>query len=131
MLTLPSVPEPPASYRLEIPADAGWLTLNQRQHWAPKSKLTRHYRESARIASLAYRLPAMEQAHVVVELRFTGRRRRDPANWGPTAKAVIDGLVDAGVFPDDDHAHIDGPDMRIGPVDVKPLIVVHIWPRPE
>lgn len=29
------------------------------------------------------------------------RRRRDPSNLMPTQKAVVDGLVDAGVVPDD------------------------------
>jgi hypothetical protein len=47
-------------------------------------------------------------------MHFPDHRRRDPANWAPTAKAVIDGLVDAKVFTDDDHKHLIGPDMRIG-----------------
>lgn len=29
------------------------------------------------------------------------RRRRDPHNFAPTLKHVIDGLVDAGLWPDD------------------------------
>lgn len=33
-------------------------------------------------------------------------RRRDPSNWMPTTKAAIDGLVDAGVFDDDDSTHV-------------------------
>ena len=28
--------------------------------------------------------------------------RSDPSNWTPTTKACVDGLVDAGVWPDDD-----------------------------
>jgi crossover junction endodeoxyribonuclease RusA len=28
-------------------------------------------------------------------------RRRDPHNLAPTVKAIVDGLVDAGVWPDD------------------------------
>ena len=41
----------------------------------------------------------------------------DPANAYPAVKALIDGLVDAGVLPDDDAAHLDGPDMRLGDPD--------------
>lgn len=32
--------------------------------------------------------------------------RADPANAAPTVKAIIDGLVDARVWDDDDHRHI-------------------------
>jgi len=39
---------------------------------------------------------------VQVDLPFRGTRRRDPHNYtSTTIKAVIDGLVDAGVIPDD------------------------------
>jgi hypothetical protein len=33
-------------------------------------------------------------------------------NYYPTAKAILDGLVDAGVLPDDNDDHVTGPDMR-------------------
>ena len=32
-------------------------------------------------------------------------RRRDGANFNATLKAAIDGVVDAGLMPDDDHTH--------------------------
>ena len=35
-----------------------------------------------------------------------------PANGYPTIKALIDGMTDAGVWPDDDSEHVIGPDMR-------------------
>ena len=31
----------------------------------------------------------------------------------PTLKALVDGLVDAGLLPDDDARHLQGPDMRL------------------
>ncbi len=33
-------------------------------------------------------------------------QRRDPSNWGPTAKHIVDGLTDAGLWPDDDKHHV-------------------------
>lgn len=30
-------------------------------------------------------------------------------------KALVDGLVDAGLLPDDDARHLQGPDMRLDP----------------
>ncbi len=43
---------------------------------------------------------------VDVQLTFGRRSRRDSPNWYPTIKAAIDGLVDAGVLPDDSDANI-------------------------
>ena len=32
----------------------------------------------------------------------------------PTLKALVDGLVDAHLIPDDDWKHLIGPDVRMG-----------------
>ena len=130
LVNLPEASDPPHHYRLEVPARQGWITLNQRQHWAEKADLTRFYRQVGKLRSLELWIPHIGQAHVVAELRFRDRRRRDPHNWMPTAKAVLDGMVDAGVFPDDNHAHVIGPDMRIGPVATWPVLIMHVWPSP-
>ena len=59
----------------------------------------------------------MGRAHVTVHVHGRTRVRTDPANSYPTVKAVVDGFVDAGVLPDDDASHLDGPDMRLGDPD--------------
>lgn len=51
----------------------------------------------ARRAKLGPQPPSL----VTVTLPVSGNRRRDPHNWTPTVKAIVDGLVDAGVWPDD------------------------------
>jgi hypothetical protein len=33
-------------------------------------------------------------------------QRRDPSNWVLTAKHIVDGLTDAGLWPDDDKHHV-------------------------
>ena len=47
------------------------------------------------------KIPSLE--HVTVQLVYQpqNRRRRDPSNLMPTQKAAVDGLVLAGVVPDD------------------------------
>lgn len=77
------------------------LTANQRMHWAAKARLVAAVRES-----FAWRVRADRvepQSHVTVQLHYQpqDRRRRDPSNLMPTQKACVDGLVDAGVVPDD------------------------------
>lgn len=43
---------------------------------------------------------------VRVVLPVTRGGRRDPSNFLPAAKAVVDGLVLAGLWPDDGPAHV-------------------------
>ena len=46
-------------------------------------------------------LPPADRVEVWIEVVPRDRRRRDPSNWMPTQKAMIDGLVDYGLVPDD------------------------------
>ena len=45
----------------------------------------------------------------------------------PTAKAVVDGLVDAGVLPDDDAKHLLGPDLRRHPEVTKKRLAQPVY----
>ena len=52
----------------------------------------------------------------VTELRICAtpdRRRRDRHNLAPTVKAMMDGLIDAGLLPDDADRYLDGPHTLI------------------
>lgn len=113
-------------YRLILPVGTTpLLTDNQRLHWTEKARLTRYWRRAAGWAARAQHLPRLDTARIVITLHVTDRRRRDPSNWTPTGKALVDGLVDAGVFDDDNHLHVVGPDLRlhINPHGTKHLTV--------
>jgi crossover junction endodeoxyribonuclease RusA len=60
------------------------------------------------------KLPRLAKAHILAELRFPNRIRRDAHNYYPTLKAIVDGLVDYGLLPDDSTEYLDGPDIRLG-----------------
>lgn len=85
-----------------------WLTANQRLHWSTRMRRTRMLRayaaSEARIHGLAGRRLGPSVVTILIGYPTTGRA--DPANAAPTVKAVIDGLVDARVWDDDDHRHI-------------------------
>jgi len=92
-----------------IPADL-WLSANDRPHWAPKAKRTAALREYGRfnaVAGMATR--PLGPCHVAAFIGYPRSGRADPANAAPTVKALIDGLVDAGVWPDDDSTYVIGP----------------------
>ena len=132
-MLLPDQSDPPRSYRLSIPRGARpWLTDNQRMSWRPRAQIIKAWRQTAGYSGRAGEVPHFPHgAHIIAELRFSDARNRDPNNWNPTAKACIDGLVDARIFADDNHRLVIGPDMRIGPVVPRPdiCIVFHFWPN--
>lgn len=56
------------------------------------------------------RLPRMAgPVRIWLEVRFATNHRRDAANLYPTAKALVDGLVDAGTLPGDHDGVLEGP----------------------
>jgi crossover junction endodeoxyribonuclease RusA len=116
------------SVRIEAPGKQ-FLTANGRGVWMKWHKLTATWRLNAAWAARMAGIPRQgERVRVVAELRFTSKRRRDVANWYPTVKACIDGLVDAHVLVDDSDTYVQGPDMRVGPSDSNGCVVLHLMP---
>ncbi len=77
------------------------LNMNQRMHWAQKAKITKAIRHEAMVRCRATRI--RKANHITVQLHYQPRdnRRRDASNLMPTQKALVDGIVDAGIVPDD------------------------------
>lgn len=80
------------------------INLNHRLHWSRRAATTRAWRHAAFVAACQLGPPSArprEASWVQLEIPVHDRRRRDPHNLTPTLKACVDGLVDAGVWPDD------------------------------
>lgn len=106
------------------------INANQRLHHHAKAKLTRAWREAVPREIVCYKRPLHPRAHITVTIRFATNHRRDVGNYYPTAKAIVDGLVDAGVLPDDNDAHVIGPDMRREYPNGEPRVTVRIEALP-
>lgn len=127
-----------ADYLVSLPNIAGWITSNQAGGgglWHNKARLTDAWRKAGAWQAAQAKVPHLERVHVMAEFRFRDNRRRDPANWYPTVKAAVDGLVDAGVIDDDSPRYLLGPDMRLGPPmhgsrDYKGLLMLHLFALP-
>jgi hypothetical protein len=59
-------------------------------------------------------LPRYARARAVVTFSYGNLHHRDSHNLGPTAKFIVDGLMDIGVIVDDDDELFMGPDIRRG-----------------
>lgn len=92
---------------IQVPPNL-WLTANQRLHWSTRmrrTKMLRAYAASeARIHGLAGR--RLGPCVVTAVIGYPTKGRADPTNAAPTVKAIVDGLVDARAWDDDDHTHI-------------------------
>ena len=113
---------------LTIPAPCDWLNSNQRLHRMVHAKRTAAWREAARVAlsGPSWWAPFDGPVHIVCTVHKTRAGRWDAGNLYPTAKAIVDGLVDAGVIPDDSNEWVTGPDMRAGEKRAEPCVVVRV-----
>lgn len=78
------------------------LNANHRNHFQVQARKTANLRQLG--FSLCKRTETWGKdrpADVVCVVTQDTRRRFDPPNFYPTFKAIIDGMVDAGVFTDD------------------------------
>lgn len=66
-----------------------------------RARLTREWRDAFSMRALQQKIPPLETIEVEVFPLCRDRRRSDVGNVFPAAKAAIDGLVDAGVIPND------------------------------
>lgn len=119
------------SVRVWFPQPADRLSLNDRMHWAPKAKLTAAWRQAAAIgAGRSFLAKPSERSTVRVTFPVTQNRRRDPHNAIATVKPIVDGFVDAGIWPDDTDEWVIVLDPRFDKRD-DGMVVVDVAPLPE
>jgi crossover junction endodeoxyribonuclease RusA len=116
-MTTTLVLEPPCAF----------INANDRLHHHAKAKLTRAWRTiAANAIDDGWHPDHYPAAHITVAIRFPTNHRRDVGNYYPTAKAIVDGLVDALLLPDDNDAHLIGPDLRRERPNGTPRVTVTI-----
>lgn len=97
---------------LDIPKTL-WWTSNSRLHWAAKSKRTAHIRNMAR--AHAHGMTPLNRVEVTAWISYPRAGTADPSNASPVVKAALDGITDAGGWPDDDSEHVQAVTYRRGP----------------
>lgn len=99
---------PPAqrTWLLELPLTKP-LSMNDRQHWRAKARLVAYVRRITCLLAQQQQIPSLTR--IAVELHYAPRdtRRRDAINLAATLKPCEDGLVDAGVVPDDTAEYVE------------------------
>lgn len=87
-----------------------WTTNEERKsrHWANRARRTRAWRESFAWRAKPHRAAhgTLSTATITVQPHQSRGRLADTAAHNPAAKAAIDGIVDAGLLPDDGPTHL-------------------------
>lgn len=93
---------PTRTYRLSLPWRRPPLSENQRLNWQAKARITKEVRHTVGWLAKTAAIPACTHCEVRLCWAPNTRRKRDEDNPTPTYKAACDGIVDAGVVPDDE-----------------------------
>lgn len=88
-------------WTLMLPYETPPLTANQRMHHMARHRHVKALRGTTTMLARAARIPELDACRVTLTWFVQTRHRRDADNVVPTLKAACDGLVDAGVVPDD------------------------------
>lgn len=108
------------TWTLDLP-DQPYITANSRAHWSKRSACAAGWRDATALLARQAKVPELGRVYVTLTMVAKDRRRRDADNLvSGVLKHCLDGLVDAGVIPDDTPEHVDGSLPRI----------VHQGPRP-
>lgn len=85
---------------IRLPHTKPPLSLNDRMHWRKKASIVKALRGHVAAEASRHMAPC---DRATVELHYVPRdaRRRDADNLVATLKPCLDGLVDAGIVPDD------------------------------
>jgi hypothetical protein len=110
---------PIRSYTIRLPDTAPLLNANtrmpRRTHIAFNAAIRQLAQVTAKNLLTRRTIAPMDYVHVYYVIHPpVDNRRRDPGNWAPSAKAALDGIVLAGLLPDDNSRHVVGPDGRLG-----------------
>jgi len=83
------------------------LNSERRWHWSKRANVVKGTRERFFWLAKEANIPKLDVVKIdVVPLVESRRQVADVAAHYPSAKAAIDGLVDAGIIPDDNDRHI-------------------------
>lgn len=80
----------------------------RRMHHHERAALVRMWRDATRVLAIRAQVPrGLDRVEIEFRARYaTARSLPDVTGIIPAAKAMVDGLVDAGVIADDDPAHV-------------------------
>lgn len=91
---------------ITVPGRLWTANALRRSHWTTRRRIVEQWRHDTAATARAQRVRTYARAVIEVRPQQARGRLADPGAHEPAAKAAIDGLVDAGVLPDDTGEHV-------------------------
>lgn len=98
----------------------------RRMHHFTIAKRKKEWEEIVMVEVKRQSIQKVNQVTMEYNLHFANNRRRDADNYATSCKFIQDGLVKAGILPDDDFDHVLGLTIKRGPNAKKPYIQIEI-----
>lgn len=111
------------SYVMRLKLERGMiLTENRTVSVYARNRVRRELRMRAKLMAHGEHFPKnLQLAKISMTFMWHDpRRRRDVANWMPTAKPIVDGLIDYGLLPDDSNRYLMGPFLHSSDAETPP-----------
>ena len=117
----------PRTYTIALPPGMQLLSQNMRLHHFERNRRAQVLKKAAWLMALKEKIPPLGRVSIVVEYQPRDSRDTDPDNVPPASgKPCIDGLVAAGVLPDDSQRYVAGVGGVIGPKFPRGRIVLYL-----
>jgi crossover junction endodeoxyribonuclease RusA len=100
-------------WTMSLPWSRPPLSLNDRLPWQTRHRLSVQVRQAAAMLARHHRIPPISRCEVRLLYAPRDGRVRDEDGLVATLKPLCDGLVDAGVVPDDGPAFMLKPSPRV------------------
>jgi crossover junction endodeoxyribonuclease RusA len=112
---------------------AKWHSANQHLTPFKRNTLTQEWRELGEVMARQNRLPKGIISRVFIEafVHMDTDRSYDAMNLYPTAKALVDGVVDYGFLADDSNKYVVGPVCLPGIKHQSPGVTLRIHSLPD
>jgi crossover junction endodeoxyribonuclease RusA len=92
-------------WSLRFPRRPFTINAERRMHFHERARHVKEWRFLAAVAAKRKSIPPLRAVHIHSHPHLKGRLQ-DADACHPTVKAIIDGLVDAKVIPDDDPRYV-------------------------
>lgn len=101
-----------------------WLNSNDRDHWRVVHPIRADWRRLAAEAAQESGLPqGLGRVYITGHVVKERAGSYDAMNFYPTAKAIVDGLIDYGICPDDANEYVEGPFLFEGGKGAPALVI--------
>lgn len=92
------------------------LNANDRDHWRVLHPIRADWREKGELAGIAARVNELGWTRAIINayIHRPINNHSDAGNFYLTVKPIVDGLIDAGLLPDDNDDHLQGPFLHKG-----------------